>query len=415
MTEYLVLRNARIDGALRHVHITDGMITAIEPASDLDDSRDVPASAATLDLAGRVVRPPFVNAHAHLDKTFWSMPWQPHLPGATIRQCIDRERSIRAAATEPQLPRSLALATRMIEAGVGVIRSHIDVDTLVGLGGVETLVQVREKLAGLVDLQLVAFPQSGIRADPGVADLMDEAMRSGVDVVGGLDPHGIDGDVDGHLDVVFGLAEKYHAPIDIHLHDEGPDGLAEIAQICERTIVSGMQGNVTISHAYALGSATSDAVAPVIARLAEAGICIMTDGPVGMTPPVLRLHAAGVPVISGSDGIRDAWSPYGVPAMAPIATQLAYQSRMYDDADFELVADIVSIHGSRVVGVDGHGLEVGCRGDLNVFDATAVAEIVAESISPTLVLRGGRVVPPGPSSWPPLPVTDLAAVGVAPH
>jgi cytosine deaminase len=407
MTDYLLLRNARVGGALRHIHCRDGVILAI----DTDDSREVPESAVVLDLAGRVVLPPFVNGHAHLDKTFWSMPWQKHLPGTSIRQCVDRERSIRAAMTEPQWPRALALAQRMVAAGVGVIRSHVDVDTLVGVTGVEALVAVRERLAGLVDMQLVAFPQSGILADRGVAELLDEALGGGVDVIGGLDPLGIDGNVEAHLDVVFGLAGKHGAPVDIHLHDTGPEGLDEIRQICDRTIALGMQDAVTISHAYALGAEHLDAVRPVIDRLAEAGVSIMTDGPVGMTPPVRLLHEAGVVVLSGSDGIRDAWSPYGVPQMGPIATQLAYQSKMYDDDDFELVADVVTIHGSRVVGIAGHGLEPGCRADLNVLDATAVAEVVAEAISPSLVLRGGRRVQAAVDPWP--AITGLADVRLA--
>jgi cytosine deaminase len=393
-----VYRNARVDGTLVDLTCSGGRIDSVTP------SGPAPVGApAGVDLEGRVVLPPFANGHAHLDKTFWTLPWRPHVPGGSIRDRIDRERTIRADGLLPDGSRALALARGMLEAGVGVIRSHVDVDTLVRLGGLEAVDSVRRELGGLVDLQIVAFPQSGILKDPGVADLMAEALSAGADVVGGLDPLSIDDDVDGHLDVVFDLAERFSAPVDIHLHDGGPEGMAEIAAIVDRTAALGLRGRVTVSHAYTLGTAPTDDVRRLAERLAEWDVAIMTDGPVGTTPPVRLLHDAGVTVMSGSDGIRDAWTPYGVPGMSPIAKQLAYQSKFYEDADLELVARIVTAHGARVLGVEGHGLAPGSRADFVVLDAGAVAEVVAEGILPSVVVRAGGIVQLGrPAGWIPV-------------
>ena len=90
--------------------------------------------------------------------------------------------------------------------------------------------------------------------EKGAPDLLASALMAGADLVGGLDPAGFDNDVKGQLDIVFGLAERFGKGIDIHLHDGGETGAAELRDIAERTIAAGLQGRVAVSHAFALGS-----------------------------------------------------------------------------------------------------------------------------------------------------------------
>ena len=119
------------------------------------------------------------------------------------------------------------------------MRSHTDIDPEVGLRGVEVIRAAAEQLEGLITVEQVAFPQSGLLINPGTAELLEEALRSGVETIGGLDPAGVDGDPVGHLDVLFGLAERHGAGIDIHLHDAGALGAWELGLIAERTKASG--------------------------------------------------------------------------------------------------------------------------------------------------------------------------------
>jgi cytosine deaminase len=136
-----------------------------------------------------------------------------------------------------------------------------------------------------------------VRAAPGTAELLEEAMKLGVENIGGLDPAAIDGDVEGQLDLLFGLAERFGAGIDIHLHDAGELGIYELEQIAARCKASGLNGRVTVSHAYALGMVSPSAAAAAASRLADAGVAIEMDvrADPGAHRPAARTAGAGPP------------------------------------------------------------------------------------------------------------------------
>src|SRR5262249_15189666 len=147
-----------------------------------------PDDATIVDLAGRLVLPAFVDAHVHLDKTLLGLPWQPHRAADLVIGRIETEKNLRRTLrpdVEACGSRLLALA---LSNGTTAVRSHVDIDDDVGLAHVEAVLRLRETWSALVDIELVGFPQSGIRRCPGVAALMDEAIRMGCDLVGGLDP-----------------------------------------------------------------------------------------------------------------------------------------------------------------------------------------------------------------------------------
>jgi cytosine/adenosine deaminase-related metal-dependent hydrolase len=156
-----------------------------------------------------------------------------------------------------------------------------------------------------VDIDLVAFPQSGLLVRPGTVELLERAPRLGAETVGGLDPCAIDRDPKCHVDTMFGLADKFGRGVDIHLHEPGEMGAFSMELIIERTIALGMLGKVMLSHAFCLGMPDAAVVDPLIASLA-ARIAIMTTASASRpVPPLKRLVQAGVVVCAGSDGIRD--------------------------------------------------------------------------------------------------------------
>ncbi len=382
--------NARLaDGTLADLSVSNGRFSAITSAGD--GTR----AASAVDLDGWLVVPAFVEGHVHLDTSFYGDAWRPHMPcanGFDVRERVAFQmRNLEHAA--PMAERAKNQLELCVGHGSLAMRSHVMVSADVGLKHVECILAVREEYRDWIDIQLVAFPQSGILSSPGTSELMDEALKMGCDLVGGLDPASFDGDVKGHLDAVFGLAEKHGAGIDIHLHDGGSLGLFEIGEIVARTKASGMPGKVAVSHAYTLGEVEPDAFARAADGLAAAGVAIMTNAPGSHAfPPVAALRAAGVTVFGGSDNIRDSWWPYGDGDMLNRANMIGYRSGFYEDRELEDAFDVVTHAGARALGLEGYGLVPGARADFVALKAAHVPEAVVAVPRERAVYRAGRLV-----------------------
>ncbi|MFE1954336.1 amidohydrolase family protein [Streptomyces sp. NPDC059524] len=354
-----------------------------------------------LPLHGALLLPAFVDGHAHLDKTFLGGPWQPHRETATLQEQIASERAARTGSPVPVVERAAALARRMVAHGTGHVRSHVDIDLETGLDHLHAVQTVREEFRDRLGIQIVAFPQSGVIAAPGGADLLGVALAEGADLIGGLDPAGFDQDAAGQLDIVFGLAERHGKGIDIHLHDGGESGTAQLRDIAARTAALGLGGHVAVSHAYALGDVDDTELDRTAKALAAAGVSIMTNGPRGPLPPVLRLREHGVRVFGGSDNIRDTWWPYGTGDMLERATIIGLRSGLMTDAELHHAAALVTDEGATALGLADYGLTPGSRADLVAVAAGSVPEAVASHPRRVAVLHAGRVVGPEPTdSYP---------------
>ncbi|WP_327589460.1 amidohydrolase [Nonomuraea sp. NBC_00507] len=369
-------------GATADILVRDGLIHHV------GQGIDTPDDALVVDIAGQLVLPGLVEAHCHLDKTLYGGPWVPHSADDTLAGRIGNDLGRRAELGVPSVERIGALLERMSAAGTTHVRTHTDIDPLVGLRGVEA---VREAAArSPLEVRQVAFPQHGLLTNPGTAELLEEALKSGVEAVGGLDPAGIDRDPVRHLDVIFGLAERYGAHVDIHLHDGGSLGGWELELIIERTKALGLGGRVTVSHAYALGQLDDAYQDRLIQGFAEAGVALATAAVYSFpVPPVKKLRAAGVTVACGHDGIRDLWGPYGSGDMLERAMHVAYRSTFRRDADIELALEAATHGGARVLGLEGYGLSAGDRADLVVVPCASAAEAVVVHPPRTLVMKDG--------------------------
>ncbi len=160
--------------------------------------------------------------------------------GPRLIDKIENERNVRKALPIDPRRQSERQALLSVSQGSTFIRSHVDVDTACGVAGIEGVMATREALAGVVDIDLVAFPQSGLLVRPGTVELLERALRHGAETVGGLDPCAIDRDPKGHLDMVFSLADKFGRGVDIHLHEPAEMGAFSMELIIERTTALGM-------------------------------------------------------------------------------------------------------------------------------------------------------------------------------
>jgi cytosine/adenosine deaminase-related metal-dependent hydrolase len=369
--------------------IRDGVIAAIGP-----DAGTSAADAEVIEGDGQLVFPALVDAHTHIDKTLMGMGWHRHDVGPSLLALIENERRVRREEGIDAHQQSMRHARAALATGTTRIRTHVDIDTEIGLTGFEGVMRTREVMAGAVRIQIVAFPQSGMLVRPGTVELLEEALRNGAEVMGGLDPSAIDRDPARHLDTIFDLATRHDVDLDVHLHEPGELGAFAIELIAERTAALGYQGRVTISHAFALGGVEEGRFDQLCELVVANDIAIMTHGPGGhrMIPNVKTLRARGVRVCTGNDGVRDSWSPLNTPDMLERIYIICYRNGLRRDDDIEEVIRVASEGGAQVMGVDRPGLVVGADADLMLVPGETHVEAVISRPVRSLVMARGKVV-----------------------
>lgn len=390
----LLLRGGRLwpawgsAGAEVDIAITGGRVAAIGTA--------LPAGPATevVDASGLLVLPGLVDGHAHLDKTLWGTPWHSHQAGPSLLDRIENERRVLSTLGLSPETQSARIVRHMVARGTTHVRTHVDVGPEVGLDHLHGVLAMQDRHRDLIDVQIVAFPQTGVMIRPGTLDLLDAAVRDGAELIGGLDPIGVDRDPKGQLDGLFAIAGRHGCGIDFHLHDRGELGAVTVEMIIERTLTLGLRGRVALSHVFCLGMLAPERLEPLIDGLLAADIAVMTHAPSGGTPfpPIRHLAGRGVRLFSGSDGVRDTWSPLNTGDMLERAYLLAYCSGFRDDAGLELALRMVTFGGAQVMGAAAYGVVLGAPADLVLVPAECAAEAVAAHPARKVVIKHGRIV-----------------------
>lgn len=385
------------------VEISEGRFSGFSPAADAPVSGTDPE---VIDGAGRILLPSLGDVHAHLDSNRMGQTFRPHTADGTLHGYIMNDRENWRSGERSVAAQAGYAIEKIIASGATRIRSHAQVDADCGL---ERFHGVKEALAAhadVLDVQIVAFPQAGIVAERGVRELLDAALSEGADLVGGLDPLLYDRDPVSHLDVVFGLAEKHGKGIDIHLHEAGTAGLFSLEEIAARTRAAGMQGRVTVSHAFALNTNPESEVARILDVLADAGVSLTTVAPAKGTLPQALIAARSIALGLGEDGQRDYWSPYGDGDLLRRTWQLAFTNGFRRDADIEGCLDIASRGGARVMAgarPDGtemlddesFGLAPGAPADFVLLEADTVTSAIMDCPTDRDVFKAGRLIASG--------------------
>lgn len=392
-----LIRDVRPWGGPSSDVVLDGStIAAVVPAGT------GPATADhVVDGDQRVIVPAFSDVHVHLDSTRLGLPFRPHTGGPGRWARIMEDRAGWRTAEAPVAERATYTLGRMIAQGATRVRSHAQVDADSGLEKFHGVLAAREAHATRSQVEIVVFPQVGIFREPGVVELLDEALRQGGDLIGGIDPCEIDRDPVRHLDAVFALAEKHQVGVDIHVHEGGSLGLFSMDLVAERTRALGMEGRVSISHAFALSSA-DEAVAPMIDTFAALDIAVTTIAPgSGLDLPLAAMTEAGLRVGLGMDGQRDYWSPYGNADMLDRTWQLAFTQGYDADAAVEHALAVATWGGASVIdpalgrlgGVDDRpGVRPGDRASLVLLTGDTATAAVMDRSPDRVVIHDGAVV-----------------------
>ncbi|MGW4028374.1 amidohydrolase family protein [Streptomyces sp. NPDC004838] len=388
----LLIRGGHVHGRedLVDLHVRDGKLTAVVPSG-----ADAPAASETLEADGGLVSRSFTEPHYHPDKAYSRA-----LAPADARDSFERARLTKAGFTVEDVTERATRALRLASAnGVTRLRANVDVDSFAGLRGLHGVLAARERVAHLMDVEIVAFPQEGLERDPESRALLVEALKSGADLIGGW-PNVEEGIEAQRASVreVFDLAERFDVGVDIHADCMIDPAETMLEFIAEETIRRGYQGRVVASHCCGLEVYDDADAARVVAAVAEADVRIVVvplnlldGGPRGLSRP-LELMAAGAVVAAGSDNMNDGWYPLGTLDPLDRAQMVFFGAGFHDEGAVDTAWELVCGQASAVLGGRPGDIAVGEDADLVLLEAPDRATAIANMPSSRTTLKRGRVV-----------------------
>jgi cytosine/creatinine deaminase len=401
----LLLRNARTSEAGEcEILCDDGMVVEIRPARMSDPATP---DVETIDLDGRLVLTAAAEPHAHLDKAFLAERIE-NPTGDLIGAVLAMEANRHLLTVDDIAERAERAALMMLANGVTAVRTHADITVEHGLRSVEALLPLRDSLRDRMDIQVVGlcgWPVTGAEGEP-QRRLLLEAIDMGIDIVGGcphldLRPHEAN-------EVLLSMAAEAGLPMDLHTDETLNPSMLALEDLADRVIASGFPHPVSASHCVSLSVQPLDVQRRVAAKVAEAGISIITlphtnlflqgrDHPVAMPraiTPIAELVGAGVTVAAGADNLQDPFNPVGRADAFETAALLIMTSHL---APADAYA-ACSSQARRALGLDAAGPVVGMRADLVAVRAATVREAIAWGHGDRIVVRGGEIVARGPAS-----------------
>lgn len=398
-TPDLLVRNAILRGrpGLWRIAVTSGQIASVE----VDDG-DVGGAASELDAEGLLATEPFADGHLHLCKvnTFDLAGGDPlseytHGGMGGAMTAIERAAVVKETQTVARVVEGARKAlVEAVRHGVRAVQAFVDVDPRAGLSGVQGVLQVREEFRGLVDVQIVAFPQDGLLREPGTEELIDEAVRLGVDVVGGIPwIEWTDADAAEHVRRMVDLAGVHDLRVAMLVDDAGDAGLRTTEMLATALLERGMIGRASAQHARAMSLYPEPYLRRLIGVCRAAGLGFVTDPHTG--PLHLRfseLIAAGIPVALGQDDIEDAYYPFGRHNMLEVAFLAAHLFREMGDAELERIFSMITTNAARVLGRPVPQIAVGAPADFVILADRTIRKVLTNHEAPRHVVVGGRVV-----------------------
>jgi cytosine deaminase len=398
----LIIRNARLldRDALVDIAIEGGRFSRIAPGMRQRAPREI-------DAQGRLVTPPLIDCHVHLDAVLTE--GQPrHNASGTLIEGIQIWSERKPSLTVADVKRRALQAIQWeVAQGTLFIRSHVDVCDP-NLTALRALIEVREEVRDLCELQLVAFPQDGILSFPNGRELMDEALRLGADVVGGI-PHyewtremGVE-----DVRIAFELAGRYNRDVDCHCDETDDDASRFTEVMAAETLQRGWHGRVTVSHCTAMHS-WNNAFAFKLMQLLVRGrmnvVCnpydnITLQGRFDTYPKrrgmarLKELVEAGVNVSLGHDSIMDPWYPLGRGDMLAAAQLALHIAQMSGHDEIATMYQLITANAARTLNVaDRYGIEEGKTASVLILDATSAYDALRLVPARLHVIKDGREV-----------------------
>ncbi len=400
----LVVRNANLpDGREKQdILVKDGKIADILPSHQAADAK----AAQEIDAQDQLVTPPFVDPHFHMDATL-SLGLPRMNTSGTLLEGIALWGELKPMLTrEAMVERALRYCDLAVSQGLLAIRSHVDVSDP-RLLTAEAMIEVREKVAPYIDLQLVAFPQDGYYRSPGAVDLVNRSLDMGLDVVGGI-PHFERTMADGaaSLEALCRIAAERGLPVDIHC-DESDDPMSRhVETLAAETMRFGLQGRVSGSHLTSMHSMDNYYVSKLIPLMAEAQMNAIPNPLINITlqgradtypkrrgmTRVPELMAAGINVSFGHDCVMDPWYSMGSGDMLEVGHMALHVAQMTSIEGKKQIFDAITVNSAKTLGLKDYGLAKGCNADFVVLQARDTLEALRLKANRLTVVRRGKIL-----------------------
>ncbi|WP_346913854.1 amidohydrolase family protein [uncultured Roseibium sp.] len=397
----LLIKNANLADGRTGVDIAceAGKITAVEPGITAEAAR-------TIDADGQLVSPPFIDCHFHMDATL-SLGLPRMNESGTLLEGIALWGELKQILTvEAVVERALRYCDLAVSQGLLAIRSHVDVcdDRLTG---VEGLLEVREKIAPYIDLQLVAFPQDGLFRSPNAEKNLLRALDMGVDIVGGI-PHFERTMEDGARSVrwLCEIAADRGLMVDLHC-DETDDPMSRhIETLAYETQRLGLQGRTAGSHLTSMHSMDNYYVSKLLPLMAEAEVHAIANPLINITlqgrhdtypkrrgqTRVPEMRGYGINVAFGHDCVMDPWYSIGSGDMLEVASMGLHVGQMTSREAMRYAFECVTTHPAKIMGLEGYGVDKGCKADFVLLQARDTIEAIRLKATRLAVVKAGKVI-----------------------
>lgn len=399
----MLIKNVHINNQsqTQDVRITAGKFAQI--ATEIKPN----AEEKVLDGQEKVLLPPFVDSHIHLDTTLTAGEPEWNESGTLfdgIRIWSERKKSLTAKDVKERAKKTIL---KQIKNGVQHVRSHVDT-TDPHLIALQALLELKEELKDIVDLQLVAFPQEGILSYPNGKELLEQAVKEGADAVGGV-PHyefnqqyGADS-----VKYLVALAEKYDKLVDVHCDEIDDPNSRNLEILATQAYETGLLDRVTASHTTAMGSYNDAYTYKLFRLLGMAKLNFVSNPLVNMhlggrfdTYPKRRgltrikeLNEAGINVSFGEDDVADPWNPLGCGNMLDPLSMGVYAGQLMGYQQLQNSFNFVTYNGAKTLHIsDDYGLEVGKSANCILLDGTNFYDVLNEHRSVLFNIRHGKVL-----------------------
>lgn len=404
MRKIIAYKNAK----LRHREGLYDIVTEGEKIIGIaKDSAGKYSDAEIVDLGGRLVCEPYVESHIHLDYVYTADIPAEETASGTLFEAIEKWSGSKHQLSKEDIKKRAykGILTEM-RNGVQYIRTHVDV-TDPEFTAFQAMLEVKEEVKDKVDIQLIAFPQEGMYAYRDGDKLVEQALKMGADVVGGI-PHYEFTREDGVKSVkkAIELACRYDKLVDIHCDETDDDQSRFVEMIAAEAYFSGLKDRVTASHTCAMGSYNNAYAFKLMSKLAQSGInCIScpTENTYlqgrydnypkrrGLTR-IDELTAAGVNVSLGQDSISDPWYPLGNGNLMNQLDFAIHISHLMSVEQIWNALDYITVNGAKTLHLSDYGIREGSSASFIVIDAPNEFEAVRERAGIIRSVRKGRTI-----------------------